>query len=251
MMHALVLGWMLAVIPPAPTHYVTDNAHALSATTQDRLEAELHDFDAKTGNQIVVWIGQSTDGEPLERFTADAAQKWKVGHKNKDDGAVLFLFMRDHKVRIEVGYGLESKLTDAESAHIISSIVTPRMRAGDADAAVSGAVDAMVSLVDPAYAVPSAEPTSEDAGSDDTTAALVMLGIFIVVVGGLIFAGVLTIVRKGKRHGDWLDQCMFVNQPGSRSSGGFFFGGGGGGGGGGGFSGGGGGFGGGGASGGW
>ena len=253
MIHALVLGWILAVIPPTPTDYVTDNAQALSAATKDRLETELHDFDAKTGDQILVWIGQSTNGESLENFTVNAAQKWKAGRKGKDNGAVLFLFMRDRKVRIEVGYGLESVLTDAQSADIISKIVTPRMRDGDTDGAVTGAVDHMLTIVDPTFVLPSSEPTSgssgDGSGSDDTMAAIVMVLIFVVVVGGLIFAAILTFVRRGKRHGDWLDSFMFVNPPGS--GGGFLGGGGGFSGGGGGFSGGGGGFGGGGASGGW
>ena len=56
---------------------------------------------------------------PLETYTAQSAHEWKIGRKGHDDGAVLFLFMRDHKVRIEVGYGLEGSLTDADSKRII------------------------------------------------------------------------------------------------------------------------------------
>jgi len=251
MMHAFVLGLLLAVIPPAPTDYVTDSAHALSSSTKQNLETELRAFNAKTGDQILVWIGESTDGEPLENWTVDAAEKWKVGRKGLDNGAVLFVFMRDRRTRIEVGYGLEPVLTDAKSANILEQM-TPRMRSGDVDGAISGAVDEILTVVDPTYAVPSPQATAESSDSSDTVAGLVIFGIFLVIVVGLIVAIVVTIARRGKRHGDWLDSWMFVGPMGMGGGGGSFFGGGGSWGGGvGGFSGGGGGFGGGGASGGW
>jgi uncharacterized protein len=243
----LLLALLLGVIPPAPTAHVTDNAHALSSATQTKLETELGEFEKKTGDQIIVWIGQTTGGESLESFTVDAAEKWGIGRKGRDNGAVLFLFMRDRRVRIEVGYGLEPVLTDAKSANIISTIVTPRMRAGDVDGAVEGAVGAMLTTIDPTYAVPTASAAPSDSDdSDDVWKVLAFLLVVLIFGGGFITAIVVTIVRRGKLHGDWLDQLMFVNQPGmgGRFTGGGFGGGGG-------FSGGGGGFGGGGASGGW
>ncbi len=254
MMHAYVFALLFAVIPPAPGAHVTDNANALSAAAQAKLESQLGDFEKKTGDQVIVWIGQTTGNESLESFTVDAAEKWGIGRKGKDNGAVLFLFMHDHRVRIEVGYGLESVLTDAKSANIISTIVTPRMRSGDVDGAVEGGVDAMLTTIDPTYAAAGASPApSESDDGGDVWKVLAFLAVVLIFGGGLITAIVVTAVRHGKRHGDWLDQLMFVNQPGM--GGGFSGGGGGGFGGGGfgggGFSGGGGGFGGGGASGGW
>ncbi|MHB8461761.1 MAG: TPM domain-containing protein [Vulcanimicrobiaceae bacterium] len=255
MIQAFVLGWILAVIPPAPTHYVTDNANVLSSATRQSLETELHDFDTKTHRQVIVWIGQSTDGQPLETWTVNAAEKWRVGKKGKDNGAVLFVFMRDHRVRIEVGYGLEGTLTDATSANIISDTITPAMRKGDTDAAITGGVDAMLTAIDPSFVSANKKApaiSSDTSSSDDTMGAIVFVLLALIIGGGLIVAVIVTIARHGKRHGDWLDAFMFVNPPGSGGGGGFFGGGfGGGGGGGGGFSGGGGGFGGGGASGSW
>ena len=254
MIQAYILGLILAVIPPSPTHYVTDNANALSATTRQNLESELHDFDTKTHRQVIVWIGQSTDGQPLETWTVNAAEKWGVGEKGKDNGAVLFVFMRDHRVRIEVGYGHEGILTDATSANIISDTITPALKKGDTDAAITGGVDAILSALDPSF-VSTYKKTpavaSHTSSSDDTMGAIVFVLLALIIGGGLIMAVIVTIARHGKRHGDWLDAFMFVNTPGSGGGGGFFGGGFGGGGGGGGFSGGGGGFGGGGASGSW
>jgi uncharacterized protein len=249
MIAALVFMLATIAVPPAPTQYVTDTAHALTSSTQDAVENELRTFEAKNGDQVIVWIGNTTGSAPLEEWTAQAGHVWKIGHKHKDNGAILFLFMRDRKVRIEVGYGLEATLTDARSAHIIDDTILPAMRQGDVNAAVQKGVDGMLGAIDPAYAPvalnTSAPATSSDDGTGEGIAGLVIFIIFLLI----IFAVIITIIRRGKKHGDWLDQFLISGSMGSASawSRGSGFGGGGGGG----FSGGGGNFGGGGASGGW
>ena len=94
-----------------------------------------------------------------------------VGAKGKDDGAVLFLFMQDHKVRIEVGYGLESTLTDAPAARIIADTIVPAMKRGDADDAVTDGASAMLAAIDPTYqTLPST--VSSDAGNSASDTVL-------------------------------------------------------------------------------
>lgn len=251
MIAALILAATVA-IPPAPTTYVTDNAHALSASASSALESELGNFEKKTGDQVIVYIDQTTGDQSLEAWTVNAAQKWGVGKKGKDNGAVLFVFMKDHKLRIEVGYGLEAILTDAETSSIIRNTISPRMKSGDVDQAITAGVNDMLSAIDPTFAVPSSSPGSSSESDDGTGEAVVMLLLLFVFLA-LIFALILTIVRRGQRHGDWLDSWMFVGGASSGAawgshdsgssgwSGGGFSG----------FSGGGGGFGGGGASGSW
>jgi uncharacterized protein len=143
------------MIPAAPTTYVSDTVHAMHADGRARIEAELKRFEDKTGNQLIVYIGDSTGGEPLEQYTVDAAQAWKVGHKGKDNGAVLFVFTGDHRARIEVGEGLEGDLTDAKSASIVRETIVPDMRSGNADNAVEDGVAAMISTIDPQFPVSS------------------------------------------------------------------------------------------------
>jgi len=250
-----VIGLVLLAaltIPPAPTQHVTDTVDALSAPTRAAIEGDLRGFETQTGHQVIVWIGDTTGGVPLETWTSDTAERWKIGRKGKDDGAILFVFMRDHAVRIEVGYGLESKLTDAQSAQIIRDDILPAMRHGDVDGAVRGGVDHMLVVIDPAAAsvlaaAPSPPPSSgDDDGWGEGFAALVFFGLIVCIV----LAVVVTIVRRGKPRGDWLDAFLMSSAMGPASGWGGFVGGGGGGFGGG-FSGGGGGFGGGGASGHW
>ena len=247
-------------IPPTPDHYVTDNAGALSSGTRASLENQLQAYERSTGHQLVVWIGETTGDVPLETWTGETADQWKIGRRGHDDGAVLFIFMQDRKVRIEVGYGLESKLTDADSDRIIQNEIRPRMRAGDVDAAVASGVAAMIVTISPSYkgVVPPSEPqqTSAEAGSIIVVVVLSLIILFVIfiivmqVIGSIRYGylvmreGSLAARRDMRRWWFW-GGSGFVGGIGSS------FGGGGWGGGGGGFSAGGGGFGGGGASGGW
>ena len=129
-----------------------------------------------------MWIGQSTGDVPLETWTGQTADRWKIGRHGHDDGAVLFLFMQDHKVRIEVGYGLESALPDADAHRIIADDIVPRMKAGDTDGAVSSGVAAMLTTIAPSYkgVTPPPEPASTPVGTG--------VAIFLFVVVGLFFA---------------------------------------------------------------
>ncbi|MGB8151604.1 MAG: TPM domain-containing protein, partial [Candidatus Cybelea sp.] len=202
----------------------------LSENARASLENELHAYESATGHQIVVWIGQTTGDVPLETWTGETADHWKIGRRGKDDGAVLFLFMQDRKARIEVGYGLESALTDAASYRIITNVIRPRMRANDVDGAVSGGVAAMLKTITPSYSGVPAQPEEAQAQplTGEDAAVFVILGL-------LFLFALVAIVAKGGRGG-------YLMTGGGFGGGGF---------GGGGFSAGGGGFGGGGASGGW
>lgn len=185
MIAALALAAAIAV-PPRPSDYVTDNAGALGTATAQNVRTELRSYEQSTGHHVIVWIGQTTDGVPLEDWTIHAAEQWKVGRKSADDGAILFLFMRDHKVRIEVGYGLESVLPDATASMIIRDTIVPKMRAGDVDGAVQSGVDRMLVTITPAYASkigrPVEQAASGAASSDDAAALAIILLIFFGVI---------------------------------------------------------------------
>jgi uncharacterized protein len=152
MIAALLLAASVT-IPPTPDHYVTDNAGALSQSVRASIENELEAYEKATGHQIIVYIDRTTGDVPLETWTGDTAHAWKIGRRGHDDGAILFLFMRDHRIRIEVGYGLESKLTDAEAHRIIADDISPKMKAGDSDGAVSSGVADMLTTAEPSYKV--------------------------------------------------------------------------------------------------
>jgi uncharacterized protein len=185
-------------VPPAPHHFVTDNAGALTDATRLALEQKLRDYSAKTGHQVIVWIGETTAGVPLETFTAESAHTWRIGRRAYDDGVVLFLFMADHRVRIEVGYGLEGNLTDADAKSIIDATIVPAMRAGDPDRAVTGGVNAILTTLSTGEH-PAARPAARFQSALAT--AGVLLPLILIFGFSLLFVLVVIFARKTSARG--------------------------------------------------
>lgn len=144
-------------IPDAPARWVTDHAGFLSPAAASELDGRLGTYADRTGHQLLVYIDHTTGGDPIEDWGVRAFQHWKVGRKGIDDGLVLFIFSDDHRLRIEVGYGLEASVPDALASRIINERMVPQIRAGDRDGAVRSGVDALVAAI--------GAPPGADAGS--------------------------------------------------------------------------------------
>lgn len=147
------LGVLLALaaeapLPAPPARWVEDGAQFLSPAARDALDARLEGYERATGHQVVVWIGRTLGGAPLDDWAVRTFANWKVGRKGIDDGLVMFILADDHAVDIEVGYGLEEKVPDVVGARIIREVMTPRLRAGDRDGAVTAGVEALLSAVE-------------------------------------------------------------------------------------------------------
>lgn len=143
-----VLAWWGALglgagtpLPPPPGRWVTDGPALLSPATRQDLDRRLAAYEKDTGHQVLVWIGGSTGEIPLEDWAVRTFEAWKVGRKGIDDGLVLFILAQDHRLRIEVGYGLEGRMPDALASRIIRETLAPRLGRGDWDGAVSEGVD--------------------------------------------------------------------------------------------------------------
>jgi uncharacterized protein len=174
--------------PPAPTRWVTDQAGFLSPSTRDSLDTALQAYEQRTGHQVLVYIGTTTGTEPIENYTVNSFAAWKVGRKGLDDGLVLFIFAKDHKVRIEVGYGLEPVMTDAASAEIIRNVIVPAIRAGDNDAAVSDGVARILATIDGTAApemsgggVTQAAPEAPPQTEQPSLGSLIFIGLALIV----------------------------------------------------------------------
>ncbi len=137
-------------LPPPPQSWVTDTVGYLSPGARQSLAQQLEAYERRTGHQVLVWIGATTGDVPIEDFTVKAFEKWKVGRGAKDDGLVFFVFTEDRKMRIEVGYGLEDKVTDLLASRIIREVVAPRLQANDPDGAVTAGATAILSTIDEA-----------------------------------------------------------------------------------------------------
>lgn len=270
----------LAVDPPALKGYVNDYAGMLTPARAAGLEQALRDFERSDSTQIVVLTVPNLEGEDIESFSIRVADSWKIGQKGTDNGVILLVAQAERKVRIEVGRGLEGKLTDLLSGRIIRTEISPRFKAGDYDGGIVAGVNAIAAVVKGEYTAAPRDLQQGKKGAPPLMTLLVFLAVAAVFFGSfskllsgavgavglpiiawLTFPGLALAVIVGLAVGGFVFGLLLpILFGGGGGRGGGFFGGpfigggsfgGGGGSFGGGFSGGGGGFGGGGASGDW
>lgn len=118
-------------MPPTPREYLTDYARVIERQQHAAIEECLAGLEQRSGHQVIAVLFPSLEGEPLEDFTIRCAERWKVGRKGLDDGIIFFAFVRDRRMRLEVGYGLEEKVPDALASRLLNDVVKPQFAAGD------------------------------------------------------------------------------------------------------------------------
>ena len=135
---------------------VTDLTATLTGEQVATLDDELASLEARKGAQIgVLMLATLTppadvpaSADDIETFATRVFERWKLGRKGVDDGVLLIVVKNDHKVRIEVGYGLEGAIPDAAAARIIREYVTPKFREGDYYAGIHDATTTLARLID-------------------------------------------------------------------------------------------------------
>jgi uncharacterized protein len=184
---ALVLALAVAVAlaakeVPFLAARVNDPAGIVPAPVRERLETQLQDLERRTGAQVAVLTVASLEGDTIEDFAVRVFQTWKLGRRGVDDGALFVVARQERRMRIEVGYGLEDRLTDARSRQILDEVVRPHFRDGNFGAGIQAGVDAIAATIEgtPLPAPPRARPR-EYGGSN---VGLLFFGlIFLVVIG--------------------------------------------------------------------
>jgi uncharacterized protein len=241
--------------PPRPTKYFNDYAGMVSAQTAARLERALEDYEKETSSQILVAIfPKLPENSALEDFTFRTADAWKPGQKGKDNGAILFIFRDDRKIRIEVGYGLEPAIPDSVVSSIINNVIMPRFRARDFDGGVSAGVDVLLQAARGEYKGTGTTVASRRSRGPRGIPVIFIVLLVFVILAASSFQRRGTVYHRRRRSywgGGWGGGWGSIGGLGGGGGGWSGRSGGGSWGGGGGFSSGGGGFGGGGASGGW
>lgn len=151
------LAWLLPasageVIPPAPQKYFNDHAGLVPAGTASVLNAQLELHERETSNQLVVAIYPSMQSNSsVEDYTVRVARAWKVGQEGRNNGAVLFIFVKEHQAYIQVGYGLEARLTDVRCKRIIEDQLVPYFKAGNYSEGLRSAVTSLISAAKGEY----------------------------------------------------------------------------------------------------
>ncbi|HKY71323.1 MAG TPA: TPM domain-containing protein [Nitrospira sp.] len=172
-------------VPPL-TGRVVDLAGVLPVHDSDALANQLKTHEENTGNQVAVLILPSLDGEPLEEYSHRVATTWKLGQKGKDNGALLLIALKERKLRIEVGYGLEGALTDLRSSRIIRQEIVPRFKAGDIPGGVRAGTDAILKTIEGTYQTD--EESQHRAPPVASALHYVVIGIIVGVLAGLILS---------------------------------------------------------------
>src|ERR1700732_1501446 len=149
---ALLLCWAFAALAdvavPPLSGRVVDQTGTLSGGDVASLTQSLKGLETGKGSQDAVLIGATTAPETIEQYSIRVAEAWKIGRRKIDDGALLVVAKDDHKLRIEVGYGLEGALPDVTARRIIDEIIVPRFKTGDLAGGISAGVDRIIRVID-------------------------------------------------------------------------------------------------------
>lgn len=178
-------GWTAINFPPL-TGRVVDDAGILSAPTRQKLDSLLAEHEKQTGNQVVVATLKSLQGQAIEQFGYQLGRAWGIGQKGKNNGAILIVAPNERKVRIEVGYGLEGTLTDAQSKLIIENILLPAFRKNKYDAGVLAGTVTILRVLggNPSNADSYLQPRESAQTGDDSGG---IPGVFILLILLIVF----------------------------------------------------------------
>ena len=174
------------VIPPKPDRYFNDYAGVVSKEAANRFNEQLAQFERETSDQVVVAVFPKMQSESdIADYTQRVAQAWGVGQKDRRNGAVLFVFVQDRKMFIQVGYGLEGALPDATAFDITERHIKPLFRAGNYEAGLATGIDLICKAI-----------RGEYKGSGKTVAERQSGGGFSGVLPFIIFIIVLIVISR-------------------------------------------------------
>jgi len=137
--------------PGTPSGYVNDFAGVFSAEQKQNLENKLIQFEKDSSNEITVVTIKNLDGDTIENYAVKLFEDWGIGKAKNDNGVLVLIALDDRKMRIEVGYGLEGALTDAQSYWIINQVMKPAFRENNYYGGIDGAVDKIISATQGEY----------------------------------------------------------------------------------------------------
>jgi uncharacterized protein len=185
---AVALVWLavaaVAQTFPALSGRIVDQANVISASARQTIEPKLVDLETKSGIQLVVATVNSLEGQEIEPYANALFRKWQLGEKTKNNGVLLLVAPNEHRVRIEVGYGLEGTLTDALSKVIITNAITPRLKAGDFSDGISRGVDDIITVLTTDSSEWEKKPSLrlDNAASDGPPNWVIVLIVIVIVI---------------------------------------------------------------------
>ena len=176
-------------LPPKPAAYFTDQANVVDADTGHAINEQLAQFERDTSNQILVAIYPNLpDQASPDQYSIDTFNSWHPGQKDKSNGAVLFVYVQDHKMFIVTGRGLEGALPDAICNEIVTQILRPSFRAGNYGSGIQAGVNAMIAATKGEYKGSGQTVQERQQGNDsDSGGGLPLWAIILIVVVFILF----------------------------------------------------------------
>lgn len=169
-----------------PEHYgkwVVDNANMLTEQTEVTLTSIIRSHYDSSSNQVVVLTIQSLEGGSIEEFANRVFNTWQIGQKERNNGVLLLISKEERAIRIEVGYGLETYLTDLESADIIDYVIVPKFKKGNFDQGVIEGVHAIIEAINGTYSPIQKRNTI----IEDASVAIFIIFVIIFLFASLFF----------------------------------------------------------------
>lgn len=166
-------------VPPVPTDIpILDQTNTLTSDQKTNLANMIATERQHSGNQIGVLIIPSLQGEALEDYSLQVARTWGIGTKDKDNGVLLLIVKNDHKIRIEVGYGLEGALPDIRAGQIIRNRMAPLFQQGKYYEGIQSGLNGIILAIHNEV-----DPTAQDAPTQNKAPfpwEAVFFGLFIL-----------------------------------------------------------------------
>jgi uncharacterized protein len=203
---------------PPLTGRVVDEANIVPQAAAGRIAAKLALLESQSGIQLVVATVKSLSGDEIEPYANALFRAWGLGEKTKNNGVLLLVAPNEHKVRIEVGYGLEGTLTDALSKIIITNAIVPLFKAGDFGGGIERGVDDIITVLTTDSSEWQQRPDLRIVRNQDSTldelSPFIVFGLFLLV---------LFLLTPRRERGNFLSFIlgMMMSSDGGRYRGGY------------------------------
>lgn len=171
------------VIPPKPDRYFNDYAGVVSKEAALHFNEQLAQFERETSDQVIVAVWQTMPSQSsIEDFTQRTFQAWGIGQKGRNNGVVFFVFIKDRRMRIQPGYGLEGALPDITCDQIIRNGVAPRFRNGDYEGGLGTGIDLICKAIRGEYKGTGETALERRGNASNPFGGLLFFLIFIIVL---------------------------------------------------------------------
>ena len=176
--------------------YVNDYAGMISPSARSKIEQGLRAFEQSDSTQIVILTIPSLEGENIEEFGIKVGETWKIGQQVKDNGILFIVSKQERKIRIEVGRGLEGKLTDLMSGRIIDRVIKPRFSAGDFDGGFIAGVSSVIDATRGEFKAEQRPAQRGQKGISPFLSIFLFFAVFTIIMGSLsrVLGGVIAAI---------------------------------------------------------